>query len=157
MKAPLRAAVAPLAAAPSGLEYELTLTLPSDTGIIEEAILVVCRHLSAEYLSERAIRFNLRIALAEALANAILYGNRCDPSRSVQVRVRFGAERVEVEVTDEGEGFELTELPDPLAEENLLRQSGRGLLLIKAFVDEFELHKAEPPLGTVVRLAVHKK
>jgi serine/threonine-protein kinase RsbW len=46
-------------------------------------------------------------------------------------------------------------LPDPLSEENLLRQSGRGLLLIKAFVDEFAMRKA-PPLGTEVRMVFHR-
>ena len=52
-------------------------------------------------------------------------------------------------------GLRQSELPDPLSEENLLRQSGRGLLLIKAFVDEFEMRKA-PPLGTEVRLVFHR-
>jgi len=153
MKAPLRAAVAPLAAAPSGLEYELTLTLPSDTGIIEEAILVVCRHLSAEYLSERAIRFNLRIALAEALANAILYGNRCDPSRSVQVRVRFGAERVEVEVTDEGEGFDPSSLPDPTQPDRLCLPTGRGLFLIRNLMDEVRFNEKGNSICMILRRA----
>ena len=58
-------------------------------------------------------------------------------------------------IADEGEGYEPTELPDPLAEENLLRQSGRGLLLIRAFVDEFTMRKA-PPLGTEIKLVVSK-
>ena len=60
-----------------------------------------------------------------------------------------------VTITDEGEGFEPEELPDPLSEENLLRQSGRGLLLIKAFVDEFAMRKA-PPMGTEVRLIFYR-
>ena len=64
-------------------------------------------------------------------------------------------ERLLVTITDEGEGFEPAELPDPLSEENLLRQSGRGLLLIKAFVDEFEMRKT-PALGTEVRLVFYR-
>lgn len=97
------------------------------------------------------------MAVREAMVNAVVHGNRYNLKKKVHVRIASSGDQLSVEITDEGEGFELTELPDPLAEENLLRQSGRGLLLIKAFVDEFELHKAEPPLGTVVRLAVHKK
>jgi serine/threonine-protein kinase RsbW len=58
---------------------------------------------------------------------------------------------VTVVIGDEGEGFEAHALPDPLAEENLLRQSGRGLLLIQAFVDEFQIGSREPA-GTEVRM-----
>ncbi len=54
-------------------------------------------------------------------------------------------------VRDEGEGFERQSLPDPLAEENLLRQSGRGLLLMEAFMDEFQIHRVEPR-GTEVKM-----
>ena len=96
------------------------------------------------------------MAVREAMVNAVVHGNRYNLKKKVHLNVVFEGEQLFVRIVDEGEGFEPQELPDPLAEENLLRQSGRGLLLIKAFVDEFDMHKAEPPLGTEVRLSVYK-
>lgn len=95
------------------------------------------------------------MAVREAMVNAVVHGNRYNLKKKVHFSVSSVGERLIVTIADEGEGFEPAELPDPLSEENLLRQSGRGLLLIKAFVDEFEMHKV-PPLGTEVRLVFHR-
>jgi serine/threonine-protein kinase RsbW len=91
------------------------------------------------------------MAVREAMVNAVVHGNRYNLKKKVHFNLASSAEQISVKIADEGEGFEEADLPDPLSEENLLRQSGRGLLLIKAFVDEFEMRKA-PPLGTEVRL-----
>ena len=91
------------------------------------------------------------MAVREAMVNAVVHGNRYNLKKKVHFSLSSSSEQLSVQIADEGEGFEESELPDPLSEENLLRQSGRGLLLIKAFVDEFEMRKA-PPLGTEVRL-----
>jgi serine/threonine-protein kinase RsbW len=95
------------------------------------------------------------MAVREAMVNAVVHGNRYNLKKKVHFIVLPAGERLMVTITDEGEGFEPAELPDPLSEENLLRQSGRGLLLIKAFVDEFEMRKS-PPLGTEVRLVFYR-
>jgi serine/threonine-protein kinase RsbW len=94
------------------------------------------------------------MAVREAMVNAVVHGNRYNLKKKVHFSLRFEGGKMQIVIADEGDGFEPAELPDPLAEENLLRQSGRGLLLIKAFVDEFSMRKA-PPLGTEVRLAFH--
>jgi len=99
----------------------------------------------------------LGMAVREAMVNAVVHGNRYNLRKKVHVKLVTGDDGLRLTITDEGEGFDLSELPDPLAEENLLRQSGRGLLLIQAFVDEFSMHRAQPPLGTEVNLVVHKK
>lgn len=96
------------------------------------------------------------MAVREAMVNAVVHGNRYSLKKKVHLTVETGGERLAITIVDEGEGFEPKELPDPLAEENLLRQSGRGLLLIKAFVDEFDMRRAQPPMGTEVRLVVYK-
>jgi serine/threonine-protein kinase RsbW len=149
----LRAAVSPLAAAPPGLSSVLTLTLPSDVGLVEEAIELVCRHLKAEFLSERAIRFNVRVALAEALANAIEYGNDNDTSKSVGVTVRFGPDRVEMEVTDEGPGFDPHRLPDPTVLERRSLETGRGIFLIQKLVDEVRFNEKGNSICMILRRA----
>ncbi|HYT03273.1 MAG TPA: ATP-binding protein [Gemmatimonadales bacterium] len=86
-------------------------------------------------LSPRRVRFNLRTALAEALANAIAYGNRQDPSRVVRVRVEVTVGAVHVHVTDEGAGFDPTAVPDPTLPERLEREDGRGLYVLRSLVD----------------------
>jgi serine/threonine-protein kinase RsbW len=96
------------------------------------------------------------MAVRETMVNAVVHGNRYNARKKVHLSVNFEYDRLLIRIADEGEGFEPDDLPDPLAEENLLRQSGRGLLLIRAFVDEFNMRKGEPPLGTEVTLVVHK-
>jgi serine/threonine-protein kinase RsbW len=97
------------------------------------------------------------MAVREAMVNAVVHGNRYNLKKKVHLNAGFDNDRLSVWIADEGEGFELKDLPDPLAEENLLRQSGRGLLLIQAFVDEFDMQRGEPPLGTEVKLTVKKR
>ena len=91
------------------------------------------------------------MSVREAMVNAVVHGNRYNLKKKVYVAIAAENAWLWITIVDEGEGFEPKELPDPLAEENLLRQSGRGLLLIQAFVDHFEMHKA-PPRGTLVKL-----
>jgi serine/threonine-protein kinase RsbW len=85
------------------------------------------------------------------MVNAVVHGNRYNARKKVYLNVLKGTGRITVVIRDEGEGFDFNALPDPLAEENLLRQSGRGLLLIQAFMDEFQIQRAEPR-GTEVKM-----
>jgi serine/threonine-protein kinase RsbW len=91
------------------------------------------------------------MAVRESMVNAVVHGNRYNARKKVHLSVTKDEDRLTVVIADEGEGFDLNELPDPLAEENLLRQSGRGLLLIRAFVDEFQVRRGEPT-GTEIRM-----
>ena len=95
------------------------------------------------------------MSIREAMVNAVVHGNRYNLKKTVHFTIQLDEEWLRVVIVDEGEGFEPSDLPDPLAEENLLRQSGRGLLLMKAFVDDFEMQKA-PPRGTMVRLGFRR-
>src|SRR5213593_812988 len=111
------------------------LTLPSDLALVGEAVDVVARHVQAGTLSPRRVFFNLRTALAEALANAITYGNLGDPSRLVRVRLEQGVDAVRVHVTDEGAGFDAAAVPDPTSPERVERENGRGLFVMRHLVD----------------------
>ncbi|MBX9602529.1 MAG: ATP-binding protein [Bryobacteraceae bacterium] len=91
------------------------------------------------------------MSVREAMVNAVVHGNRYNSRKKVQLRVKAAGSELAIEIADEGEGFERENLPDPLAEENLLRHSGRGLLLIEAFMDEFQVRKREPR-GTHIRM-----
>ena len=91
------------------------------------------------------------IAVRECMVNAVVHGNRYSQRKKVHLTVSRSPERLEILVSDEGASFEMSRLPDPLAQENLLRQSGRGLLMMQAFMDEFQVRQREP-LGTEVRM-----
>jgi serine/threonine-protein kinase RsbW len=84
------------------------------------------------------------IALREAMVNAVVHGNQYSSQKKVRLGVWEENGGLRIVVADEGAGFDLGKVPDPLAEENLLRESGRGILLIQAFVDEFQVRKLSP-------------
>jgi len=82
--------------------------------------------------------FGIKLALEEALTNAVRHGNQRDPTKTITVRYSITAERAVVIVRDEGPGFEPEEIPDPTTEDRLSVPSGRGIMLIKAYMDEVE-------------------
>jgi serine/threonine-protein kinase RsbW len=94
------------------------------------------------------------MAIRECMVNAVVHGNRYSKNKQVHLSIERSKDALIIVIGDEGAGFDLSSLPDPLAPENLLRQSGRGIMLIKAFMDEFDLHP-RPGGGTEVRLAKH--
>lgn len=77
------------------------------------------------------------MAIREGVINAYYYGNERDRTKKIRLTVELDPDKMVFHVIDQGKGFELKEVPDCLAEENLLRTSGRGLFLIRAFMDEF--------------------
>jgi serine/threonine-protein kinase RsbW len=91
------------------------------------------------------------MSVRECMVNAVVHGNRYNARKKVHVMIQRTADRLAIVIQDEGEGFDMAELPDPLANENLLRHSGRGLLLIQAFMDEFQIRPREPK-GTEVKM-----
>jgi len=91
------------------------------------------------------------MAVRESMVNAVVHGNRYNSNKKVRFSVTNNAERYTVRIADEGEGFDYQEVPDPLAPENLMRTSGRGLFLIRSFMDEFQVRRLEPG-GTEVTL-----
>ena len=91
------------------------------------------------------------MAVRESMVNAVVHGNRYSAHKKVRFSVNSNTERFTVRIGDEGEGFDFESLPDPLAPENLMRTSGRGIFLIRSFMDEFEMRHLESG-GTEVTL-----
>ena len=149
----LSISVSPLPAAQRGLEAELALRVPTDVSLIEEAVELVARHLDAHFVDPRTIRFNLRVALSEALANAMLYGNGGDITKEVSVRVLFGRTAIEMEVADEGAGFDPRVVPDPTAPDRLTQPEGRGIFLIQRLVDEVRFNEKGNAICMILRRA----
>lgn len=80
-------------------------------------------------------RFAVRLAAEEALVNAMKHGNHMDPARHVRLCYRVLPERVEIRVCDEGEGFDPACVADPTADENLHKPCGRGIMLMRSYMD----------------------
>ena len=147
----LAAAVRPFEPAVEGLEAELRVSIPSDVAYIEEAVELVARYLDTSFADRRTVRFNLRVALAEALANAIVYGNAEDTTKRVGVRALFGRNAAHVEVTDEGRGFDYRCQPDPTVPFARMQPRGRGLFLIRALVDEVRFNSLGNSICMILR------
>jgi serine/threonine-protein kinase RsbW len=96
-------------------------------------------------------RMNLGLALREATVNAVKHGNKLEESRSVSVTFDLDGRRLAVSITDQGEGFDFGRDVDPRLPENVNKTSGRGLFLMKNFVDEVT-YTHEPGRGTTVSL-----
>jgi len=121
--------------------------------VVEEAVDLVARHCIAAGVPPQAARFKLRVALSEALANAIVYGNRMDPRKQVDVRVDVTAESVSVHVCDAGEGFDTSRIPDPTIPDAVERPDGRGLYLIHQLVDEVRFNDRGNSICMIMRCA----
>ena len=83
------------------------------------------------------------MAVREAMVNAVAHGNRYNANKKVRFTLSRNPERFTVVIADEGEGFDFDHLQDPLAPENLMRTSGRGIFLIRSFMDEVQLRHLE--------------
>lgn len=102
------------------------------------------------------VRYQIGMAVRESVVNAVVHGNCYNENKRVRLAVQKEPDKLTIKVADEGRGFNPKDLPDPLAEENLMNQSGRGIFLIQAFMDEFEVRQAKPT-GTEYTLVKYKK
>jgi serine/threonine-protein kinase RsbW len=128
------------------IEFEL----PSDLSLMNGVL---------HYLHERVVqlglinpeRSNLFIALDEAFVNAVKHGNRNDPHKIVRITADLSAKEARFTVEDEGEGFSLNAIPDPLDPANLFKSSGRGVLLIYNIMDEVRYNERGNRLTMIKR------
>lgn len=95
----------------------------------------------------------ISMAVREAAVNAVLHGNQYDPNKRMTIAFETTPETMTVSVRDEGKGLDPSGIPDPVAPENLLLQSGRGIFIIRAFMDEVRFRNMEP--GTEITLIKH--
>lgn len=114
---------------------------------------------TAEEYAERAgfdedTSAHIAMAAREAAVNAVMHGNSYDPEKHVDVVFETTAESLTVKVSDQGPGLDPDTIPDPLAPENILRGSGRGIFLIRAFMDEVHFRQLHP--GTELTLIKHR-
>lgn len=113
--------------------YSTDVTIPSDPAEARQIQDAIEAALKTQAYGERDV-FSIRLALEEALVNAIKHGNQLDRAKKVRVAYHVGADRFDVLIADEGSGFDPGDVPDPTAVENLERPCGRGLMLMKHYM-----------------------
>jgi len=119
-----------------------TLTIPSRLEELESVQNLIGQATTAFGLGED-LAYWMELTVSESVINAIRHGNQFDPAKKAHLTISFDGENVEVIVEDQGEGFNLEELADPTRAENLLKPCGRGILIIRSFMDEVRLSHRE--------------
>jgi len=115
------------------------MVIASDLGQVAHVQDHIGEHLKSCEFEDRDI-FGIKLALEEALVNAIKHGNRLDSCKKVRIQIHVSDERIDIGIADEGPGFNPEQVADPLAAENLERPSGRGLLLMRHYMTEVTYH-----------------
>lgn len=110
------------------------VSIPSDTSLGMEVQEQIISQMEELEFPSRDV-FCTRLALSEGVTNAIRHGNRMDPAKQVTIDWTVTHEKIHVVITDEGEGFQTEEVVDPTDDENLERPGGRGVMLIRSFMD----------------------
>ncbi len=131
--------------APQRVSYRMESTLESVNKAEE-----MSDRIAAQAGMDEDTRSGVSMAVREAMINAVLHGNEYDKNKRVNLTLEQKGQELIVTITDEGPGFVPEEVPDPLAPENLLKGSGRGIFLMRAFMDEVRFRKMNP--GTEIIL-----
>jgi serine/threonine-protein kinase RsbW len=115
--------------------------------VVQTVLVQVCQLAGFD---EESVHY-MSVAVRESVVNAIKHGNKQDETKRVLLRFSLHARTLEVEVRDQGPGFDPHDVPDPLAPENLLKAYGRGIFFMRQFMDEVS-HSFPARGGTVVRM-----
>jgi len=126
------------------------LSLPSRIDTVATAAAAVAEFVGRLGVSDEAA-FGIDMAVREAVTNAVLHGNRQDDKKNVEITLKSLPDAVEISVHDQGRGFNPEEVPDPTAQENILKTSGRGIFFMRTFMDEVRW-SIRPGGGTTVRM-----
>lgn len=130
------------------LQFSLNSTMES-VGEVE----ATADKLAVEAGLDEDERFRLTMAVREAAVNAVLHGNDYDPKKLVTASFENTGKSLVITIADEGQGLDPESIPDPLAPENLMRGTGRGIFLIRSFMDEVHFRQLHP--GTELTLVKH--
>lgn len=131
---------------------KLSFSLPSTMESVSE-VEAAAEKLATEAGVDEDERFRITMAVREAAVNAVLHGNDYDPAKQVTASFENNGKSLIFTIADQGKGVDWENLPDPLAPENLLRGTGRGIFLIRSFMDEVHFRQLDP--GTELTLIKH--
>jgi len=133
-------------------ELRVSYTLDSTLETVDSAEQTASR-IAAETGFDEDEVMQISMAVREAAVNAVLHGNAYDPDKKVKLDIERTVNDLVITIRDQGKGLDLAKIPDPLAPENLLKTSGRGIFLIRSFMDEVQIHPSQT--GTEIKLVKH--
>ena len=122
------------------VKIEKKIEIPTRIEYIKQTSREILGHLERMKIDE-SIKFDIRLAVEEAVRNAMEHGNRDNPDLKVIIAYRIDAKKIEVEVEDSGPGFDVSKVPDPRNDANLMKKGGRGVFLIHKLMDRVEYNK----------------
>ncbi len=128
----------------------------SDPKILPEIEEFFINVLSSVRLEEEKFQ-KLILAISEAISNSIKHGNKNDPSKLVYSTIKITDDKIEIIFRDEGSGFNPDKIPDPTIQENIMKESGRGIHIMKAFVDELKYEFSEKGTNTYLIVKTKEK
>lgn len=133
---------------------EYNKSFPTDPDILPEIEEFVMNIAQEANLSQSKYN-NLALSVAEAASNSMIHGNKMNKKKKVEITVKFDDKKMEITFKDEGNGFDLTSVPDPTKAENILKDSGRGIHIMRSFLDDLSYQFT--PAGTIVTLVLKLK
>ncbi len=136
----------------SELSSHHSIVLDSEPSAIVGAFKEILSELSANAFGQEDV-FAVHLAVQEAFVNALKHGNKMDISKKVRIDYCVSREKVDISMTDEGTGFDPEEVPDPRCGENIYKANGRGLLLMRSYMDMVEYNDC----GNCIHLVRYKE
>jgi serine/threonine-protein kinase RsbW len=133
-------------------EQRVSYTLDSTLETVDSAEQAASRMAAEAGFGDEEV-MQISMAVREAAVNAVLHGNAYDPGKKVNLEFERTERDLVITIRDQGKGLDPAKIPDPLAPENLLKTSGRGIFLIRSFMDEVQIHPTHS--GTEIKLVKH--
>ncbi len=128
----------------------------SDPKALPEAEEFFIKTLKKVELSEERFQ-KLILAISEAVSNSVKHGNKSNPQKFVKSTIKINDDEIEIIFEDEGSGFNPDDVPDPTVRENILKESGRGIHIMRAFVDELKYDFSEKGTKTILIVRIKEK
>lgn len=125
---------------PTEEKVDNRIEIPSDIRNIKKASNEILGHLQRLKI-DKSIQFDIRLAVEEAVRNSIVHGNRYDKELPVTVSYAIDKDKLEVEIKDRGNGFDVKKIPDPRSKDYIMKEGGRGIFLMYRLMDKVEYNR----------------
>ncbi len=125
----------------------------SDISLLPEIQDFVLSNVS-EFLSDKEQKERLALAITEAASNGIIHGNKSNPSLPIKIKVELEKNYLVIKIYDKGKGFNPEKVPDPTTDENILKENGRGIFIIKNLVDSISYNFTEKGTETTLKISI---
>ena len=126
-----------------------TIKVPSDPEFLSDVDVFIEGTLRG-FGTDESVVADIAISVSELVNNAIVHGNRSVIDKTVRVSITRKNDTVTIKISDQGEGFDPSSVPDPLADANLLQEVGRGLFIVRSLMDKVDVQHS--PTGTTIAI-----